>query len=310
MQAILEEELPAVNSRKTFTPVVYFEDHHVLNESVSKAIDVLSMTSEFPVGILNAIEWTLNEIADNVLVHAQSPGWLQVRARPLQHTVDFVVTDCGVGIPNSLRESYPQLATDADALALATERGVTRNSSIGQGNGLAGTLRIAEAMHSWVNILSGSAMLRQFDDGHMTSLPIDSFPGTVVALSLKTDAPVDIGDALWGYSPPRTFEMSHVTQSGILFILSQEHSVYGNRASGSDLAIKLRNIMNENSEEKVLIDFSGVDITSASFLDEFLAKVIRREGVISFFERVQLINMNPFVRQTLDEVVSQRIKTG
>ena len=310
LQAIEGIPLPDIRSRKTYTPIIHFADHHVLNHAVSAAIDILSMTTEYPSGVLNAVEWTLNEIADNVLVHSTSSGWLQVISRPKQHAIDMVISDTGVGIPGSMRQGYPQVQFDSELIELAVQRGTTRDASIGQGNGLAGSLRLSEALEGYGNIISGSAAFRQTPDGNTNVQAIVSYPGTTVNFSLQTQHSIDLSEALWGYSPAKTFEFSHLAQTGILFLLSAEYSAFGNRASGADLALKLRNIMNDNPNETVIIDFSGVDLTSASFLDEFLAKVIRREGIVTFFNRVQLINTNDFVKRTLDEVVAQRIQTG
>jgi anti-sigma regulatory factor (Ser/Thr protein kinase)/anti-anti-sigma regulatory factor len=310
LQSIEGTDLPQTTSRRTYIPIVHFSDHHILNDCVTSAMNVLSITSEYPTGVLNAVEWTLNEIADNVLVHSQSSGWLQVIARPNQHQIDFVVSDYGLSIPTTLREAYPQIAADSDLLKLAVQRGVTRDASVGQGNGLAGSMRIAEAIRGWVTVASGTSVLRHQNNGDVNLQSIPRLQGTTVALSIPTSHPINITDALWGYTPPSTFELSHVTQTGVLFRLSDEYSSYGNRASGADLALRLRNIMNENPGESVIIDFAGIDLTSASFLDEFLAKVIRREGVATFFNRVQLVQMTPFVERTLNEVVEQRLRSG
>src|ERR1019366_8984649 len=94
-----------------------------------------------------------------------------------------------------------------------------------------------------------------------------------------------------------------VSQEPTMFVLADEASGYGNRGSGEEVAIKLRNIMNQFPEEYVFIDFENVDTPSASFLDEFLAKTMKQEGVTSFFSRCRFVNMNAFVRQTADAVI-------
>ena len=307
LAAIIGQDLPRPKPQKSYIPITSFRDHHELNKAVNSVMDVLSIASEYPSGVLNAIEWTLNEIADNVLVHSQSSGWLQVISRPKKETIDFVVADCGIGILNSLKEGYPHLRTDGEALLLAIERGVTRDKSIGQGNGLAGSVRIAEAMDGWLNIVSQSGMLRIFNQGERNSLDLRPFPGTFVELTIPTTYPVDLSDALWGHTPASTFEFSHLDQSGIRFCLIQESEAFGNRASGGDLSVRLQNIINENPSEAVIIDFTDVDVPSASFLDEFLAKTIRKMGLATFLTKVRLVNMSPFVETTLNQVVKQRM---
>ncbi len=90
----------------------------------------------------SAFEWSINEITDNVLVHTQSNIGGLVQASTLQKTqkrVEFVVADAGAGIPQTLKNSHPEINSDADALDQAIREGVTRDKSLGQGNGLYGS---------------------------------------------------------------------------------------------------------------------------------------------------------------------------
>ena len=306
--ALQEVPLPNPRSRRTYIPIIHFADHPTLNSSITAAMDVLSTTTEYLPGVLNAIEWSLNEVTDNVLVHSGATGWLQVIARPNQNRLDFVVVDCGEGIPSTLRQRYPQVVEDGELLQIAMERGTTRDASIGQGNGLAGCLRITEALSGWMNVASRNAVLRLGDDQVVRLSPLSDFPGSIVSMTLKTTESINLTDALWGYTPTSAFEISNVSQAGILFVLANEQTIYGNRPTGAELALKLKNIMNENPEEKVIIDFSGIDITSASFLDEFLAKMAARVGIATFFAKVAIINANSFVETTLNEVLAQRVR--
>jgi hypothetical protein len=219
----------------------------------------------------------------------------------------MAVADRGPGIRQTLNQSYPGVRSDVDALHLAIEKGVTRDESIGQGNGLAGSIRIAKAASGWANLLSGNAMLRLFDDGQLDELRTSPYQGTTVAMTLPTNASIDLTDALWGQRTASTFEFTHVTQDGILFRIVDESTGFGNRGSGLELATKLQNIMIEFPDERVVVDFEGVEVASASFLDEFLAKTIGIQGVTAFFSRYQFRNMNELVSRTADAVISQRL---
>jgi hypothetical protein len=71
----------------------------------------------------------LNEITDNVLVHAQSPigGLVQVSTfKRTTKRIEYIVVDAGIGIPKTLRQSHPELS-DAAALENAIKQGVTRD---------------------------------------------------------------------------------------------------------------------------------------------------------------------------------------
>ena len=56
----------------------------------------------------------------------------------------FAVADAGMTIPATLRDGYPDIVSDTDALERALREGVTRDPSIGQGNGLFGTYQICQ----------------------------------------------------------------------------------------------------------------------------------------------------------------------
>jgi hypothetical protein len=311
LQAILGEEAPFPVARSTFTPLSSYANYQQLNRLLNVLFDLLAKISEFPTGVLRAVEWTINELADNVLVHSGGArGWMQAIARPKHDLIDIVVTDRGLGVLSTLREGFPDLSSDQDALELAIEQGVTRNSSIGAGNGLAGSIRIAREAHGYVNVLSGTGLLRLFHDGTFHQMPADQrfqFDGTVVTITLPTGQAIDLAEALWGSEPTSGFEFTHLTESGVEFKVLDEATGFGNRGSGEEVATKLRNIMNEFPQERVLVDFAGIDTPSASFVDEFLAKLAKEQGVATFFGRVSFINMNDFVRKTADAMVAQRL---
>jgi hypothetical protein len=305
---IIGKDPPPIRSGSTFTPLLSYGTHEELNSRLKIIMEVLARVSDFCPGVLASLEWAMNEIADNVVVHAGGAlGWIQAISRPNSKRVELVVADCGLGIHRTIRDSHPEILRDEDALRLAIERGVTRDKAIGQGNGLAGSIGIATAGHGWVNILSGTATLRLFEDGRLDDLPIAEFPGTVVTLTLPTDQEIDAAGALWGHMPTSSFELSHVNDEGVLFTLREESTGFGNRGSGTELATKLRNIAMAFPDEQVIIDFEGIDVASASFLDEFLAKMIKEEGASTFFQRFGLRNMNDFVRRTADAVIAQRL---
>ena len=92
---------------------------------------------------LRAIEWAINEITANVINHSRSPvgGFVQVTNFPgVSRRVEFAVCDAGIGIPETLRATHPNLPTDQEALDRAIREGVTRDKDIGQGNGLKPTV--------------------------------------------------------------------------------------------------------------------------------------------------------------------------
>ena len=104
------------------------EQHHLVDGLLNR---ILSSITDFERSHFKAIEWSINEITDNVLVHSESPrgGLVQLTAMKNAKRVEFVVCDSGIGIPRSLRSSGLQISSDVDALSKAIEQGVTRDKS-------------------------------------------------------------------------------------------------------------------------------------------------------------------------------------
>jgi anti-sigma regulatory factor (Ser/Thr protein kinase) len=124
-------------------PVMQFRTGQDQHEAVTLATDkILSTLTKFDRNHLKAIEWSLNELTDNVINHAQSPvgGLLQITnfVRE-QKIVEFCVCDAGIGIPASLRGGHNEIRSDQEALDKAIREGVTRDKRVGQGNGLYGS---------------------------------------------------------------------------------------------------------------------------------------------------------------------------
>ena len=303
-------EALSVDATRSFIPVQSYSSSNQLNSIINDVLEVLSRHMNCSSGVLDSIDWTLNELADNVLVHAgeregEAEGFMQIVSHRNQGKIDLVVSDYGRGIRQSLSESRSP-SSDEEAIRLAIEKGVTRDPSFGQGNGLAGSVNIVTEAGGELTIMSGNADLR-LSDGDVSVGQCGAVPGTSVSLVLPTDVEIDIGSALWGFAPPPVFENSHLSDDDrIEFVVAKEASGFGNRDTGRQLRQKLQNMMNNLQGSRARIDFADVGLVSASFADEFIAKLIVEIGHFSFFSRVEIINANPFIAQTLDNVISQR----
>ena len=304
------DDAPSIDPGKSYIPVQTYSDSTHLNRIVSAVLDVLARHMVCSDGVLDSIAWTLNELADNVLVHAAEPGtpvegFMQVVSHPEQRTVDLVVSDYGRGIRESLWQSYIT-SDDEAALLKAVEAGVTRDQSAGQGNGLAGSVRIVSTAGGQLTIMSGNAELNVIN-GDSSTTQCGAVPGTTVSLVLPTDEEINISQALWGKPPMAAFEMSHLdSDNEIAFRVVDEASGFGNRETGRQLRTKLQNVMTQFPRSRVKVDFDSVALVSASFADEFIAKLVVELGNFSFFTRISVVNANGFISQTLDNVIRQR----
>jgi hypothetical protein len=267
-----------------------------------------------------AFEWSVNEITDNVLVHSESKvgGLVQVSTfQRFKKQVQFVVADAGVGIPNTLREGHPEITSDTDALDRAIREGVTRNKSIGQGNGLFGSYEICSKCKGYFAVHSGYARL-EFDERQHLSISTENVPysGTLVVATIDFTEPKLLEEALRfkgkKYSPVDFIELKYekVEDGNIHFLLKEETPSFGSRVSGRPIRNKLANLLRMGWDEKIIIDLADVPIMSSSFADEAFGKLFLEAGPMEFMRRFEFVNVMSTVQQLIDRAISQRVSSG
>jgi anti-sigma regulatory factor (Ser/Thr protein kinase) len=98
------------------TPATQFKGPEDQQTAVNRIADaILGAIPDMDRADFAAFEWAISELTDNVLTHSESQigGLVQVSTfEKDKKRVEFVVSDAGVGIPASLRSSYPQISSD------------------------------------------------------------------------------------------------------------------------------------------------------------------------------------------------------
>ena len=273
-------------------------------------MDCLRRTATYEEGVLDSVEWSLNEVADNVLLHAGegTRGWMQVASRPKERQVEIVVADCGRGITASLREGFPDLSGDAEALRRSIQKGITRDRRVGLGNGLNGTMRIAEAARGWANFHSGTASLRLRNNGRQSlQASAPAHQGLLATVTLPTSARIDVTAALWGNRPVSAYETAYASETGVRFRVAEHTSSVGNRAAARPLRTAVENLLAQFPDDCILVDFDGIRLIASSFADEFVGRLADQLGSSRFEARIRLVNASAFIRRTTDSVVRQRL---
>ena len=295
-----------------------FTDFRELPEITKDFMDVVLRNMQIPKDIVSALEWSIYEICDNVINHSESKGggYIQVIAYPKQDTIAFTVADAGRGILNSLKEGIPSLRTDAQAIGEAIKAGVTRNKEFGQGNGLAGSLRITTMSGGSIDITSGnSRFYTTMGDNHITECEKNqSFQGTSVSGQIKMNKNFSITKALdFGGTFPYVsvniidldYEMKD--QDCLLVKMKDETTGFGTRYSGKQMRTKILNLISSKPNYPIYIDWSGVPVIASSFGDEFMGKLFLELGPLSFSAIIRNKNMEILVRQILDKAITQRL---
>jgi hypothetical protein len=265
---------------------------------------------------LKALEWSLNEITDNVLNHAESPvgGILQMTTYPAKQAIEFYVCDAGLSIPRTLRQGRPEITDDVRALRAAVEEGVTRNSSTNQGNGLFGTFKCCEVSGGEFEILSGYVLL-QHKPGqlHATRNQIP-FNGTFVRARINYGLEQLLEKALIfkgrAHDPHFDFveRMYQAEGEDIEFIAAKELDAFGSREAGRLARTKIENLM-DNQTCTVVFDFSDVHLISSSFADEVFGKLFVTFGPLRFGQLCKFKNVDVTVQKLIDRAIEQRLKS-
>ncbi|HEU0053193.1 MAG TPA: DUF4325 domain-containing protein [Longimicrobium sp.] len=314
------QSYPPSRSRSvTQVPLIQFSTPHEQQDAVNRMIDaILSSVTTLGRGDLAAIEWSLNEITDNVLVHATSEvgGFVQLTNSASKRRVEFSVADAGVGIPQTLREGHPEIASDSEALERAIMEGVTRSFSIGQGNGLFGTFKVAQVSNGAFHIHSSYARLDYDSDQVRIRSEAIPYRGTLVVASMDYSNPAALGEALrFGgkrYEPTDYIEhrYEHDTRDDLIIRLKDEARSFGSRVAGQPIRNKLRNLIRMNPGHRVVLDFAGIPLVSSSFADEVVAKLFVELGPMAFINVIELRNVSETVQALIDRAIVQRGRTG
>ena len=286
------------------------------NQLVNAFMDVVMRQMTLARDVIAGLEWSINEITDNVLNHAQCEdgGIVQVSTFKDARKIAFGVADSGRGILSSLREGHRHLRTDSQAIGEAVKGGVTRNPDAGQGNGIAGTLRIAAMSGGSFEITSGAAQLivRGSDSTSYERPGPQRQPGTLVYAELGLDNQFHLAEALGftgtPHQPVDFIETLYQTEKGdaTLLKLRDQSSGFGSRPAGRQIRTKCLNLLNAEPHKPLRLDWSGVPLISSSFADELVGKLFATLGPLGFSARVRNVGLEALVRGLIDKAIMQR----
>jgi anti-sigma regulatory factor (Ser/Thr protein kinase) len=179
------------------TPIAANADvHQVVDRVQSRAGVILASRLGYPATAVVQFSVILSEICQNIVEHADSPGWVAVQAynwarRLGRYVVVISVMDVGRGFRGSLSEEhsarYGDRWGDTTALEAAFLHGITRFPDSGRGQGIQ---QIRKQVRRWdgaITIRSGTARIGQvpeWDDTPPLSDGMQPFPGAQISIIL------------------------------------------------------------------------------------------------------------------------------
>lgn len=289
-----------------------FTNSDEINNLVDAYVDEIYQQAVCEKGVPEGLTWCLNEVMDNVLQHSRvSLGYVMGQIHRSTKHIAFCVFDYGQGIYNSLRDTHYSPRNPIDAITLAVKEGVTRDSNIGQGNGLWGLHNMVRSNSGVIAITSNSAsyMLREDEIDTFKRIPTISRRkgSTIVDFQIDFDKGISIAESLGGHTPVNLrLESLEDSQGNIHYKLAKKSSGTGTRQSGERIRNELINIRNETNQ-RIIIDFDNISVISSSFADELIGKLVAKFGFFGFTQLFYLENMNEIVQSIVNRSVSQRM---
>ena len=188
---------PASDVLLEITPVTTNSDvHDVVDRVQSRAGAILSKTLHYPASAVVQFSVILSEVCQNVIEHAEAPGWVAAQAynwkkRLGRHVAVIAVSDLGCGFRASLESEHAARFGDrwgdATALEAAFLLGLTRFADTGRGQGIQQIRKQVGRWHGILSIRSGTARIADTPD--WSSRPpleegLARFPGSQINIIL------------------------------------------------------------------------------------------------------------------------------
>ena len=298
-----------------FAKIWKFDNFEEVTKLVNAYLSEITSVVKCSEGLVEGLEWSLNETMDNILQHSMGgDGFIMGVVHPNSNYALFSIFDDGQGIFNSMRDSEYHPRTAIDAISIAIQEGKTRDKNIGQGNGLWGLNNIIASNQGKLEITSHGSSLMLKTDGTVTKftdLPIfnSKRATTTVNISFNYSNKISVAEALGGYIPTDyKYEEKLDDENTFTFVVSAETTGYGTRIAGIRVRNKILNYLRRlDAPSGINIDFSGISMISSSFADEFIGKLIAELGFLRFTKIINLINVSPSIESILNRSVSQRM---
>lgn len=179
------------------TPVTTNSDVHVVVDRVqTRAGTILTRTLGYPLVTVVQFSVVLSEVCQNIIEHAEAPGWVAAQAyywakRLERWVLVIAVSDLGRGFRESLAEEhagrYRGRWADGTALEAAFLHGVTRFTDSGRGQGIQQIRKQVRRWDGLISIRSGTARIAdvpEWDDTPVLQEGLSHFPGAQINIVL------------------------------------------------------------------------------------------------------------------------------
>ena len=292
-------------------------DSHSLNDVYQQVLQTLTSHFEIEVSILQALSYCFYEILDNVHIHSGKPLGTAITHFDAENEVlRILVADDGMGIRQSLAENEKfRDITEADAIRMCIEDSVTDGK--GMGFGLYATSRLMKDVGLQFILHSGNHKLIHKED-NTDVIENGYWQGTIVYMEITTSKEINPNDVVdhrtdaetqYNESFVETDELETLWTNGettVEFKFCDIATDFGTREMGAKIREQLRPMLSDDN--RIALDFTGVNVVSNSFADECIAKLLLSMPLKELKQRITFCGLNPMAERSILVALQRRNK--
>ena len=188
-------------SKKSYIPIVNFPvtntDEGVKNVVLSTIEELIVRQLHIDKNVSEGLKYFISELVDNITEHSRSErGYIFAQAYPKKGYLDLCISDCGISILGSYKQSvkYSEIDSDIEAMKAANKRISAKNypEAENRGYGIYTSKRaLIEGLNGSFLMVSGNAVYlkNQLNDRLLSFPEYLRLNGTVVALRIPYQNP-------------------------------------------------------------------------------------------------------------------------
>ena len=166
--------------------------HRVVDRVQKRAGAILTNTLDYAPNAVVQFSVVLSEVCQNIIEHAESPGWVAAQTYNWSHrlgrlVVVISVTDLGVGFKGSLSSEHSGRFgkdwNDTKALEAVFVHGLTRFPDMGRGQGIQQIRKQVRKWNGMISIRSGTSRIidvPHWFESESIQEDLPNFPGTQI----------------------------------------------------------------------------------------------------------------------------------
>lgn len=296
---------------KTANPTLIIND----SQDCAKAIEFAKRyTENFDIEYEKTLRYVLNELLSNTLDHGRNgldvPALLQFFWNEELKEISFIVADVGIGIKNHLRQSYPSLVTDTEAILQAIKPKVSGTfgrptSNYGKinnaGLGLFFSSNFAQKLKADMFIVSGNGFVHISPNEIISKELRHQWKGTFVYVKMKLGLLKNLSFEEMRLEIQANMPKADVSPESDSYYINLKN-YFGIAIENKDLAKKIRDnyLLPALAENKTItIDFEDIVFATDSVLNAMLATPIRQLGLAAY-KKIKVINLASDIRVMVD----------